>query len=1100
MDPVIVGTHTCDIVQSTTANGSGVYSFTVNGDTINGTVYKSSVADAVVLPSAPVDLLQSRSDSKYAVMCNDPDFWGCRIAPYPPAAAPFTQHLSMGFLLNARFQIDSVYTNDVRLTLVFTAYDVNSGLECRFVWGGGEGVDLLTNARVSAIVSDTVGGAVGTVKHYVPAQEKLCFPNGEGAACQRYDTDLSLADYRDPSAATAVAGFRVYVTAATLHYSGDEETQPYAAFWNLPLDGTATICNYEHSTIHITGRAGAAVTVYTRSAGNSGFAYGYYETVSLGGGGAADLEDLPAGEYVLLAHDSNGGGFTYAAAPVTVEVGWGETVNASVTLVAFEPDGDDLFQGWWFEAPGVPLANHDIYVEVVTMDGEDIEGCRTAVLGTTDEDGYGPVGHDGKEDDLGGSRYDDYNRVWVEGGAFGGFCAQPEEPDWRPFRAVGSHVVIKQPKLALLYHGQGEYEHLYGRGGGFHLEPGADCPAGAANVPLIVDPLNGWMHSEVPVPRMAGTWDPCVDADPPTTQCKWELWAGGTLLDANITLEAIWISGGPAGHPIGEYDAGQDIEEYTVAGRIRGAHVDWSTDALAAPEASVDRGLEFGEYTAPPFRVIAEANAPGIDGYVHSMGWVAHVCPYCGKAAKHDPADGASRGYCPDTNCQRDARAYWDVFPCGEGGHGLHVVTSDALQLLEERVERRAWYEGQDRGLTAAYQHSPSWPYRYLAKHVVMATFDHSTGFAAGTGMAERGLAVGRAIGPAQPKLEILEVPSADVEVRFLCERTDDSEAYFYATVTPFHAVNEIVPMTWVLRDTGAAESSRRRLARIYEADLEGWPCVSGDAVDECTNAWAKDGAGVWQLTAPWLSSGQWRVVNDNPSYRHTEITVTRTEVSPYVAQLYVPTPSLSGDLRRDYAGRVWIAAIDAADDLYVSHIPHELQGPSRWVLVSSAKDYSAPSICPLPDGRLLLAVRAATVLVAPTGAGGALQMLAVYETELRLSKNDGETWEVIGTPHLADDLELVYIFEQHGTGVVFAVGVDADSVYVEYSTDQGDSKAAFRSGTRVKITDLTLTNGAPRPAGEGLPDGSLLVATEDDNGSKLWTSRDRGETWSQVT
>lgn len=196
----------------------------------------------------------------------------------------------------------------------------------------------------------------------------------------------------------------------------------------------------------------------------------------------------------------------------------------------------------------------------------------------------------------------------------------------------------------------------------------------------------------------------------------------------------------------------------------------------------------------------------------------------------------------------------------------------------------------------------------------------------------------------------------------------------------------------------------------------------------------------------------------------------------------------LSTDLRLDLYSRIWRAGIGSDDDVYCARIPHALGPPTDWALVGTAGTYSHARICPLPMGYVIVTAQ-------DTSAGAPVMWRTTDE---------GATWEVLGVGFLGDDLDFLYPMVQPGLGTVYCVGVDTatDEVYIEYSTDQGDTKALFSdSSTRKKVADLTVAAGdPPAPHGAIWNDGVILVATEDDNGSKLWTSRNRGETWSQLT
>lgn len=190
-------------------------------------------------------------------------------------------------------------------------------------------------------------------------------------------------------------------------------------------------------------------------------------------------------------------------------------------------------------------------------------------------------------------------------------------------------------------------------------------------------------------------------------------------------------------------------------------------------------------------------------------------------------------------------------------------------------------------------------------------------------------------------------------------------------------------------------------------------------------------------------------------------------------------------DLRRDYVGRCWVAAVNEVGLPFVARLPHCIGPLTDWVEVVGSGVYSQASIVPLPDSRLVLA----------------LHDYGLSHAAIFVSKDDGESWERLDMPHFLDDLELPDHAEMPGTGVLYGVGIDGAAVWVEWSDDQGASKCPFAdASTRIKICDLVLTDGAPPASIEVMSDASLLVATADDDGGKFWCSRDRGENWSEVT
>jgi len=208
---------------------------------------------------------------------------------------------------------------------------------------------------------------------------------------------------------------------------------------------------------------------------------------------------------------------------------------------------------------------------------------------------------------------------------------------------------------------------------------------------------------------------------------------------------------------------------------------------------------------------------------------------------QHFPSDRLRASYCRRRAHYRP-ECYWE--------DNAHAQTRPEIQLLTER-----WW----------------------AHHVQLGRWDRLTGFTdlqSMSGQAESEGPEGREIGPAQPKMEVLESFNAAQELRVTALRTDGSEMYFYGTVLPFpaHQEGDIVIFSEVLPDTTWAESARRPLATIYTGDGEAWSHESGDVIDDVTAVHARGPDGEWHETASWLASGRVGIVNDNPSYRRHEV------------------------------------------------------------------------------------------------------------------------------------------------------------------------------------------------------------------------------------
>ena len=94
----------------------------------------------------------------------------------------------------------------------------------------------------------------------------------------------------------------------------------------------------------------------------------------------------------------------------------------------------------------------------------------------------------------------------------------------------------------------------------------------------------------------------------------------------------------------------------------------------------------------------------------------------------------------------------------------------------------------------------------------------------------------------------------------------------------------------------------------------------------------------------------------------------------------------------------------------------------------------------------------------------------------------------------IADD--LFYVSLKQFYGVIFAVGYNTSSIYIEFSEDGGVTKSFFATGAAfIEITD---TADETQPDIEILPTGEIVVCLS--NGAvETWLSRNLGNTWTQI-
>ncbi|MGD8241073.1 MAG: hypothetical protein PVH68_21145, partial [Armatimonadota bacterium] len=258
-----LGNRSVTEVDATTADWSGRYAFSTPDGEISGTVYAS---EAVPLPRVAVRLLQNVAASgEYAVMVDDPGFWGVRIAPYPLKTAPFIQDIVMGFVLRVRLKVNGAWTNGEGVTLKLLGWLVDAdGVEqsWEMPWPGAEHAGLVWNTskqvyipfgREFAVETRAVTGeGDGWACEQLPAgRDHITAPNGHGAPCQREH------DYRDDSAETAQAGLRWWLTEAKACYRGMEVP--------VPLDGSTAVIDYRQASLRIHGDAGTRICYYQKS-------------------------------------------------------------------------------------------------------------------------------------------------------------------------------------------------------------------------------------------------------------------------------------------------------------------------------------------------------------------------------------------------------------------------------------------------------------------------------------------------------------------------------------------------------------------------------------------------------------------------------------------------------------------------------------------------------------------------------------------------------------------------------------------------------------------------------------------------------------------
>lgn len=864
-----LGNRSVSEVDATTADWSGQYAFSTPEGQISGTVY---ACDGAPLPRVTVRLLQDNgAPTDYAVMVDDPDFWGVRVAPYPPQAPPFVQDLTMGYALRIRLKVNGVWTNGegVTLKLLGALVDANGEQQAwEMLWPGAEHAGLIWNGSKEAYVPwgrefaietrSVTGQGDGWACERLPVpRDYIIAPNGHGALCQRES------DQRDESEETAEAGLHWWLAEVRACYKGMEVP--------VPLDGSVAVIDYKQASLRIHGEWGTRVCYYHKGRPYAVSPTAWTESDWLiPQQGYVDVL-VDAGEYsfagyvydgVLEHYDYVTGGL------VKIDLDWGD--NEEVTL-------KPLVTSW---DPGnitvLAVRGGDAGVGIETWWYESWEGVWTWFYkDTADEEGL--------------LQWEEC--FWDEENGCGCWARFVGEPIF-PIIAVSQRVVVTNPEAepnavcAVFCGHEDAYWNLPAPKAGAYIraKPGQGVAPAYDHVRVVKEEGSGKAVSEIPLPRweMIERWPYWEQADHIIT---WELMADD---DTVLTEFESWTTQ----HFV---VAGQVLEEMLGA-RIKGGILAWSdaeTTWTSVPEPK-RLGAEFGEAPRAGLRAIAVPQGVS-EGYSVPTcpGPVGLACAYCGAPTLRDPADQAYRYCCP--NCLQyeilsRAEGYFETGPlaattqakAGEvSSFAFHLQQFSSDRLAPAYCQRIAHYRPEcyweDDGHAETRSEIQPLAWRWWAHHVQLGRWDKLTGFTdlqSMSGQAQSEGPPGRVIGPAQPKMEVLEEFSAAQELRVMALRTDGSEMYFYGNVLPYpaHKEGDIVRFSEVLPDTEWEESRRRPVARIYTGDGEAWPHESGDVIDDVTAVHARGPDGEWHETASWLASGRVGIVNDNPSYRWPEV------------------------------------------------------------------------------------------------------------------------------------------------------------------------------------------------------------------------------------
>lgn len=987
-----------------------------------------------------------------------------------------------------------------------------------YLWPGSEfaplkldGSDYVPDPddRDYALLTKTISGVVGCLSEQWPsARDWIIVPSGHGAIGQRVGVD-----YRDDSTETATATDAEArgVTEAFVYYLGAE--------FPLLLDESLQVVNYAQATVRIYGTNAEYVAHYKEGAEAGWQPTPHHGSWQIGGTGIL-TKQLDAGQYGFA-------GYTYAGSPtyrypqvtdglVQLDVDWGEEYDVILPPLvdSWEHGGggkhrvlvtrgrwpaEDVRTWWWEQWEGVytwfykDVSDEEgrVYWEECFVDPS-TRSCAWARFypGTQ---GIFPIinlhAHMATEVQWPGI-----------GGEFvpGIFCGHEETTFYNNLRGLQTGAYVR-PRGDFRSRVEQDYWH----------------------VPVIKERGSNRMTTQVALPalEMQELWAQGWFEDDSTNPnwdhrphwIVWELMSS----DDEVLTEFQIPTGGSGQGATADFVVNVRKLDQMLGSRIKGSALEaaWSSGIIWSTEYDASRqGAEFGNLPEKPLDAVAIPIDTAVEEVV-KIGVLATECSYCGCAGWILATD-AKQYYCPQCDVagytQHNTEDYWQTPPVS--------LASEAVGSLVDHYEMwfRHWpitrlapmwyrfrghYRGQcyneDAGHEGYGPPSGSPAPRFWQDHVDFGDWDHAGGFTDGNSVPDHAATegpVGRAIGPVQPKLEVTEVLLANQEFRLSATRTDGSSVYFYGTIRayPTDDVGDIITFAHVLEDTTDDETERRARQTVYHGDGLEWPTIPSDVIWDVTAVEARDPDPgdpdePWEDVADWLSQGSFEVIHDSPAYQWHKLLTKVANWRIFLAHLEPEALRYVVDLRVDRFGRCWVGAVDDEGLPVVAWFGHSTAALTDWVFVTLSGSYSHPSIVPMNDGRIVLAVHDE----------------GTEHGALFLSKDSGVSWEAIAMAHLADDLDMPDLALEPYSNNIYAVGIDAAAAWIEWSDDGGDSKKLFQDGTsyRKKIVDLTVASGVYTQASiECMLDATLRASTVDDAGTKFWKSRDRGNTWSQVT
>ncbi len=667
---------------------AGTVAFNTPGGAVSVHVHQARDPD-VALNGVDVYLLEevvgesaTEPTGRYAVMVDDP-WWGRRIQPAEFVAAPFTQHVTMGYRLNGVIREDGEAVEGANVSLELELDSVEDGrVVC---WDSLEYNELVWDSQLETWVEGA--NVYAPIMTDEDGRWETIVPKGDGALYQR------AGDLRDDSAQTAARGMPRCLTGVSCAYLGRKVAV---------VEGQEAVLDILSGRLEISGEVGTVLRV--------GMLDDPGEEHTIPASGTVTLSGLAEASYAIVAFRLTAWDTwdqSYGCARVIADVRRGETT--SVTLPTMEHYADpDVICGRVWERPGVPAAG----MEIVVIDTEECEIVGT--LATTDDEGYWeaeippeglggqPAIHDARWGSLPvlGVPYSD---VVLGARAYAAAYEQYKPEAWRRplrghknFQYCPGSVVVRDAESAEEWETE---ETAYG----------------------------GWLTTET-LPKFKYVAD--IE----------ELVYGGAqahiydvLVDGEVRIAGFELRGQPfddTGSGAGEYRAAGYYPEQKLlmGGKIHGNVLVGSDRRVTGnlPEAA-RVGLEFGEHAA-----FFEARVAPTGGGGEVRSCVADlVCPYCGGPAQRGPSGACLRGFCMQCadafgrGDAMDCRGYFEtptLAASGAQGYPMRMVRRSERDGSWSRRVAYHWrpdlYDESDAFLTQSGQGQPTNAPRWVAKHV----------------------------------------------------------------------------------------------------------------------------------------------------------------------------------------------------------------------------------------------------------------------------------------------------------------------------------------------------------------------------------------------